>query len=632
MTGLKRIRSMRIWVFMLALAPMLWATPASAQDEGGSPETTSTEVIPAPDERYATPWKTMETFLTAMEQFVTSGEKRDLEEAVATCRFEDVDIGAVRQELTTNLYNILNRIGTVKEWHFPPVIDESRYVYFPSDQVDKHARLARLVPGFRIELVRDEIGEWRFSKETMAEVGTRWREWEELDIGAGPKRDVAATLGQRLRQLVPKSLRSGQLLTVEYWQWLMILLVILLGLTLDLLVRSLLKLSWRRVERHRGRKTDRAVLRRAVRPFGLLAAGILWYAMLQVGGLPSFASSALLVAVKVILSIAGVWSAWRLVDLIADVFATKAAQTETKIDDLLVPLVERSVKIFIVAIGLVYIADAFDVPIVPLLSGLGIGGLAVAFAAKDTIENFFGSIAVILDRPFEVGDWIVTGEIEGTVEWMGFRSTRIRTFYNSVVTFPNASLVRATVDNYGRRSFRRYKTMVNLAYSTPPEKIEAFCEGVREIVRQHPFTRKDYYHVWLNEFGAHSLDVLVYIFFEAPDWSVELRERQRFMLDVIRLADRLGVEFAFPTQTIHLFKEEHGREHTPMPSPDHDAEMRAIREGVLAARELTGDQPWQEIKPGGVVFGSSPSPTGAPGAILGDAMGDAAGEDGDGGR
>ena len=100
-------------------------------------------------------------------------------------------------------------------------------------------------------------------------------------------------------------------------------------------------------------------------------------------------------------------------------------------------------------------------------------------------------------------------DADGTVESVGFRSTRIRTFYNSQIVVPNSSLINATVDNYGARRYRRAKTMLSVTYSTPPEKIEAFCEGIRELVRCHPYTRKDYFHVYFNEYGALAPDATV---------------------------------------------------------------------------------------------------------------------------
>ncbi|MDT8323497.1 MAG: mechanosensitive ion channel family protein, partial [Bacteroidota bacterium] len=180
--------------------------------------------------------------------------------------------------------------------------------------------------------------------------------------------------------------------------------------------------------------------------------------------------------------------------------------------------------------------------------------------AKDTVENLFGSLTVMFDKPFDIGDWIKVGDLEGTVEEVGFRSTRIRTFYNSQITMPNSRLVASAVDNLGRRQYRRLSTTLGVQYDTPPEKIDAFCEGIREIIRRHPYTRKDFYMVYFNEFAAFSLNILLYVFHETPDWATELRERHRLLLDITRLAKRLGVEFAFPTQTLHM---------SSMPQPMH---------------------------------------------------------------
>jgi MscS family membrane protein len=379
--------------------------------------------------------------------------------------------------------------------------------------------------------------------------------------------------------------------------------VIFVGFVLDFAVRVILRGLWGRVDRRRGVETDRELVKKAVRPFGLLAAAAVWYWSLHLLGLPAGPLLVLLIAVRVILSLAAVWAAFRLVDLLTAFLASKAGETATKLDDLLIPLVRKTLKTFIAAFGVIYIAESFDVQILPLLTGLGIGGLAVAFAAKDTIENFFGSVSVILDQPFEVGDWIVVGETEGTVEQIGLRSTRIRTFYNSLVTVPNAMLVRATVDNYGRRRYRRFMTHLALPYGTPPEKIEAVCEGIREIIRMHPYTRKDSFHVWLNRFGDHSLDVLVYMFHECPDWATELRERHRFMLDIIRLADRLGVEFAFPTRTVEFRNLDLAEPVSPLPVPESGTQRAARASGVDAARALAAHQGWRTKRPGPVRFG-----------------------------
>ena len=412
---------------------------------------------------------------------------------------------------------------------------------------------------------------------------------------------------QYVEDHLPDVLVTNAFLTLKVWQWIGLALVILLGMALDLLVRALLSAMANRLITRQGGEAKPETLHKTVRPFGLLAAAALWLFLLPGLGLHETALQILLAAVKFFVTLAGVWSAYRVTDLLSEFFASKAAKTETKVDDLLVPLLRKTAKIFITAFGLIYIADSLQIQIAPLLAGLGIGGIAFAFAARDTLENFFGSVTVIIDRPFQIGDWVQVGDTEGTVEELGFRSTRIRTFYNSLVTIPNGNLVRDVVDNFGKRRYRRFKTHLALTYDTPPAKIEAFCEGIRELVRCHPYTRKDYYHVWLNEFGPSSLNVLVYVFHEAPDWQTELRERHRLMLDIIRLADRLGVQFAFPTQTLHMYKESHEAAHTPAPPPETESQHRAEREGRGAVRELVAKAEWRRAKPGPHLISQTPS-------------------------
>ncbi|MCX4188655.1 mechanosensitive ion channel family protein, partial [Methylophaga sp. OBS4] len=200
---------------------------------------------------------------------------------------------------------------------------------------------------------------------------------------------------------------------------------------------------------------------------------------------------------------------------------------------------------------------------------------------------------VLLDRPFSIGDWVVIGDVEGSVETVGFRSTRIRTFYNSLVTMPNSILTTTKIDNMGARRYRRMRTMLALTYDTPAEKIEAFCEGIRKVIQLHPYMRKDYYQVYFNEYGAASLDILVYVFWATPDWNTELRERHRFLLDVLRLARQLEVEFAYPTQTLYLKRGD--IEHPPATAfkpnmTQQDAFARGQQEAEAIVSQTLGDE------------------------------------------
>ncbi|MGY6560267.1 MAG: mechanosensitive ion channel family protein [Nitritalea sp.] len=244
---------------------------------------------------------------------------------------------------------------------------------------------------------------------------------------------------------------------------------------------------------------------------------------------------------------------YKIVDIVSAYFQRLAEKTASTLDDQLVPLLRKTLKAFVVLVGTLFILkQGLRVDIVPFLTGLSIGGLAFALAAQDTIKNFFGSVMIFIDKPFQVGDWITSGDVDGTVEEVGFRSTRVRTFRNSLVYIPNGKIADATIDNHGLRRYRRFYTKLTITYDTPPELIEEFVQGLREIVRQHPDTWKDNYHVYFNDLNAYSQDIMFYIFFQVPTWGEELRARHEVLIQVVRLANHLGVRFAFPTQTLHM--------------------------------------------------------------------------------
>jgi MscS family membrane protein len=206
----------------------------------------------------------------------------------------------------------------------------------------------------------------------------------------------------------------------------------------------------------------------------------------------------------------------------------------------------------VVTFGTLAILQSLNISILPLLTGLSIGGLAFALAAQDTIKNFFGSVMIFIDKPFQIGHWITTDGVDGTVEEVGLRSTRIRTFSNSLVTVPNGKLADATINNHGLRVYRRFYTTLSINYDTPPALIEVFIDGLKEIVNQHPDTNPDHNNIFFNDMGAHSLNIMFYIFFEVPDWSSELKAKHEILLEILKLGNALKVNFAFPTQTLHI--------------------------------------------------------------------------------
>ncbi len=244
---------------------------------------------------------------------------------------------------------------------------------------------------------------------------------------------------------------------------------------------------------------------------------------------------------------------YKIVDVVSLYFKKLADKTASTLDDQLVPLMRKTLKALVVVVGILFVLKAgLEMDIVPFLTGLSIGGLAFALAAQDTIKNFFGSVMIFIDKPFQVGDWITSGDVDGTVEEVGFRSTRIRTFRNSVTYIPNGKIADATIDNHGLRSFRRFYTTLTVTYDTPPELVDAFVLGLRKIVEKHPHTRKDAFNIYFNNLSAYSQDIMFYIFFHVPTWPEELRCRHEILIQIVKLANTLGVRFAFPTQTMHM--------------------------------------------------------------------------------
>ncbi|MFI4861276.1 MAG: mechanosensitive ion channel domain-containing protein [Phycisphaerales bacterium JB063] len=608
-------------------APLSVAQPS---EDTGRPVITNPPVEGEAPAALSSPRETVRQFLEAINA-VNDGEIERWPDVLETLDLAGAEIEPDSNDARDRaemLWQTLNRVvGFIDVETLPTgngLIGRYRYTLFPKTGDATHDEILRQVElpaDARIRLLPDEQGRWRFSAETVTAIPAMYAQVrtmpsavdEEGELTDAPPAGLEHLSDSVVRPIVPDALRGEEhvMLSMEYWQWIGLFVLILLGVVVDYTLRFVVRTIAIGLIRRRGSTADRDSLRRMVRPIGLFVSAVVWQLLLPLLALPPGAHALLRGAVGIFLVLAGIWAAWRVIDLISEVVANQAKRTETKFDDVLIPLVTKAAKIFVVAIGVVYAAEALTIPLGPMLASLGLGSLAFAFAAKDTIENFFGSVAVILDRPFEVGDWIVIdGKTEGTVEELGFRSTRIRTFYNSQITVPNATLVRATVDNYGRRKYRRWKTHLGVQYDTPPDRLIAFTEGIRELVRTHPYTRKDYYQVWMHQWSASSMDILLYIFFEVPDWNTELRERERMFIDIVRLADRLGVQFAFPTQTVHLFKEEKpeaGAQHQPTHGvPGNSTDRRSMVHGLRAARAIVEKQSWLDNPPGPVQLATGP--------------------------
>ncbi len=248
------------------------------------------------------------------------------------------------------------------------------------------------------------------------------------------------------------------------------------------------------------------------------------------------------------------WFIYLFVNLIDAHLKQWAKTTESTIDDILVPLFSKTLRVFIILLAsIIVIRNLTGIEIGPLLASLGIGGLAVALAAKDTIANFFGTLTVLFDKPFQVGERIVIDNYDGVVENVGFRSTRIRLLTGHLVTIPNEKVVNSGLENIGKRPFIRWLTNIGITYDTPPDKIEKAVEIISAILENHEGLNLDFPpRVYFNGFNDYSLNIMVIAWYHPANYWDFQAWVQRTCLEITRRFHEYDIDFAFPTRTLHL--------------------------------------------------------------------------------
>ena len=253
----------------------------------------------------------------------------------------------------------------------------------------------------------------------------------------------------------------------------------------------------------------------------------------------------------------------RMVDYIGLILLKRAEESENKMDDQLVPFAVEIIK-FLVWVFAIFtiLGNVLGVNMTALVTGLGIGGIAIAMASKESLENLLGSFTIFLDKPFTVGDMVTVGSITGRVEKVGLRSTRIRTFDRSIVTVPNKKMIDAELDNLGVRPVRRVKFSVGLTYETSVEQIKKIVDDIQTMIDGHPRTTNEegkkskdqVARVRFEEFGSSSLDVLVLYYVNSPKWDDLIDVRQEINYKIMEIVKKHNSDFAFPSTTVYLQK------------------------------------------------------------------------------
>ncbi len=215
----------------------------------------------------------------------------------------------------------------------------------------------------------------------------------------------------------------------------------------------------------------------------------------------------------------------------------------------------KFLKVSIIVLAVLSLLQEWGINVSAVIASLGIGGLAVALAAKDTVANLFGGLTVLIDKSMKVGDWIKLGNVEGIVEDIGLRTTKIRSFEKSLIVVPNQVLANESLENFSRRKVRRIKMVIGLTYDTSREKMIKILNEIRSMLKSHPGIAKDQLlMVYFTDFGDSSLNIFIYCFTNTADWEKYLAIREDVNLKIMEIVERNGASFAFPSTSIYVEK------------------------------------------------------------------------------
>lgn len=260
----------------------------------------------------------------------------------------------------------------------------------------------------------------------------------------------------------------------------------------------------------------------------------------------------LVTGLKIAETIFWIFVVLKLAKFMLNYYYEKEGASRSRLDKQLAPILSKLVQGLIVLIGIFHILTIFGVDPTTVLTGASIGGIAVAFAAQDSVKNFIGTVVIFMDKPFQINDWVSFAGVEGAVEKVGFRSTIIRASDTTVFQVPNSKISEADINNIGLRIYRRYKFEVGVRYDTPPVLIEDFIAGIKKIIALHPSTKSQAYNVDFIAFGDSSLQIMINVYFKGLDWGQEQESKHILHLGILKLAETLGVQFAFPSSTLMI--------------------------------------------------------------------------------
>lgn len=344
------------------------------------------------------------------------------------------------------------------------------------------------------------------------------------------------------------------LVAYSWWRYVLIFgVIIIIYLVNQVIGRFMLHLT-AHLKDSRENTRLRLVLGSAVWPVRLLLLTVIVYAVKEIFHLTETGVQAADIAIGVFAALALFLFIYKMIAVMEYELTSLVARDDNLLDQNFVQLMRFLARFLVIIVGAVYIIRAVSgKPLSALLAGLGIGGLAIALAAQDTLKNLFGSIVIMMDKPFSIGQRVVVDGTDGVVEDIGFRSTRVRTLSGHLVTVPNEKMANSNIENIGMRPHIRRLSNITITYDTPVEKVRKAVEIIREILDNHEGMHPDFPpRVFFNEFNDASLNILMLYWFHPNDFWAYSRMTEKINLQIMERFEAEGIEFAFPTTTTYL--------------------------------------------------------------------------------
>jgi len=530
----ERRRKVRRIACLVALAVAFAAARGRAEDETASP---SPPPGPADDYGRGTP-------RSAMLGYLEAARDGDYERAAAYLDLRSLPRAAREEggaELARDLKSVLDRTL----WVDLDALSDS-----PEGVRDDGLPASRDLVGVirsshgPVEVLLDRgpradgVRVWRISGSTVAKI---------------PELQEEFGLGWLERRL-PAVLVDFTLVEARLWQWIALLAAVALAAFLSFLVASALLAVLRPAARRSGTTLDDEFLDIAAGPLRLVAGLLLFHLAVVSLGLAVPVRRLLVGAEETLAIFAAAWAFFRVVDLFAERVGRRLAGGEATGAGL-VPLGRKAVKALIAGLAVVAALDSFGFDVTALLAGFGVGGIAVALAAQKSVENLFGAVTLMSDRPVRPGDFCRFGDKIGTVEEVGLRSTRVRTLDRTVVTVPNAEFATLQLENFTLRDRIWLHAKLGLRYETTPDQLRFVLVEIRKLLYAHPKLTPDPARIRFIGFGDFSLDLEVFAYVRTTDFDEFLAVREDVYLRIMDVVAESGSGFAFPSQTAYLARD-----------------------------------------------------------------------------